>query len=125
MFWVQTLSVPVPDQSAILPPPLLTKSLVPDRSLYLAGREWSGTKIAILIERLQREIAEFSYPQVGVVTDTSILKLLLKKFDSNQKFLLKNKFLEAPDLLNQNSLTSLSPISPFLLLGCQLTYSNS
>jgi len=37
----------------LLPPPLLTNLLVPDHSLYLAGREWSGTEIAILSERLQ------------------------------------------------------------------------
>jgi len=57
----------------------------------------------------------------GVTTGTLILMLLLKKSESNQIFLLKNKFLEAPDLLNQNSRTSLSPIFSFLLLGCQAT----
>jgi len=69
----------------------------------------------------EREIAVFSYPIAGVTTGSLILTLLLKKSESNQIFLLKNKFLKAPDLLNQNSLTSLSPIFSFLLLGCQAT----
>jgi hypothetical protein len=37
----------------LLPPLLLTKLLVPDHSLHFAGREWSGTEIVILSERLQ------------------------------------------------------------------------
>jgi hypothetical protein len=42
-----------PHHYPLLPPPLLTKLFVPDHSLYLAGREWSGTEIIILSERLQ------------------------------------------------------------------------
>ena len=37
----------------LLPPPLPIKLLVPDHSLHIAGREWSGTEIVILSERLQ------------------------------------------------------------------------
>ena len=34
-------------------PPPLTKLIVPDHSLYLAGREWSGREIVILSARLK------------------------------------------------------------------------
>jgi len=47
------MPIPIPDHYPLLPPPLLTKLIVPDHSLYLAGREWSGTEIVILSERLQ------------------------------------------------------------------------
>jgi hypothetical protein len=49
--------LPTPNHYPLLPPPLLTKLLVPDHSLYLAGREWSGTEIVILSERLQYLVA--------------------------------------------------------------------
>jgi hypothetical protein len=46
--------LPTPNHYLLLPPPpLLTKLIVPDHSLYLAGREWSGTEIVVLSKRLQ------------------------------------------------------------------------
>jgi hypothetical protein len=42
-----------PHHHPLLPPPLQTKLFVPDHSLNLAGREWSGTEIVILSKRLQ------------------------------------------------------------------------
>jgi hypothetical protein len=42
-----------PPHHPLLPPPLQTKLFVPDHSLYLAGREWSGTEIVISGKGLQ------------------------------------------------------------------------
>jgi hypothetical protein len=40
--------LPSPNHYPPLPPQLLTKLIVPDHSLYLAGREWSGIEITNL-----------------------------------------------------------------------------
>ena len=45
-----SVAIPVPKPEPIPLP--MVQLFVPDRSIYWAGREWSGTEIVILSERL-------------------------------------------------------------------------
>jgi len=58
------IPVDIPVPVAVTTPVPMFKLLVPDHALYSAGREWSGTEIVILSERLQYLVT----PQAGVVT---------------------------------------------------------
>jgi hypothetical protein len=47
------VSVDIPVPIPVTTPVPMVKLFVPDHSLYFADREWSGTEIVILSERLQ------------------------------------------------------------------------